>query len=170
MGFRITDREIDRMIRQEALEKPMADEMVRKGGVPQGDAPAVTILAVTTIIDAYLGPVEGPLARQYLADLSGVERVRLASQSNVAIYVLYSESADDGALNPGDYTVLEDTDGNPVWASQANSDPGDDLRWFTLPAEERTLVRMCLSTSQTQPELDTDALDGPFSVALQADG
>lgn len=169
MGYRITDREIDQMIRQEALEKPMADEIVRKGGVPQRTAPDTTVRAPSTIIAAYLSPAESPLARQYVTDLSGVERVRLASQSNVIVYVLYSESVGGGPLDPGDFLVLEGEDGNPVSASQANSDPGDDLRWFTLPPEERTQVRLLVSTSQTQPELD-GSLSGPFFVALQADG
>lgn len=169
MGFQITDREIDRMIRKEALNRPMADEMVRKGGVAQQTAPAETVPAPRTIIAAYLSPEESPLGRQYLTDLSGAERVRLGSQSNVSVYVLYSESVESGPLDPGDFLILEDEDGNPVSASQANSDPGDDLRWFTLPPEERTQVRLVVSTSQTAPELDA-SLSGPFFVALQADG
>lgn len=169
MGFRITDREIDRKIRIKALSDPVPIEIVRKGGLPQQAAPSGTVAAPRTIIDAYLSPTENPLGRQYLAELAGVERVRLSSQSNVPVYVLYSESTESNALDPGDYAVLEDDVGNPVTASQAFSDPGDDLRWFTLPAEVRTLVRLLISTSQTEPELDAGALDGRFSVALQAD-
>lgn len=169
MGFRITDREIDRMIRKEALIKPKAQEMVRKGGVPQREAPDTTLTVPRTIIDAFLAPREGALGRQYLADLSGAERVRLSSQSNVTVYILCSESTTNGVLNPGDWVVLEDADGSPVSASKNNSDPGDDLRWFTLAPEQRMLLRLIVSTAQGTPELDIDALDGPFSVALQVD-
>jgi len=169
MGFFITDREIDQMIRQQALEESMASEIVRKGGVPQGQEPTTLVPFPRTVIDAYLAPQEGPLGRQYLVDLSEVERVRLSSQSVVMVYVLYSEDLGNNALNPGNFAVLEDESGNPIGSSKSFSDPGDDLRWRILPPIERTRMRLILSTSQTQPELDVAALGGPFSVALQAD-
>jgi hypothetical protein len=169
MGFRITDREIDEMIRQESLDEPMAVEVVRKGGAGQGEAPPEVVSAPRTVIDAFLSPREEPLGRQYLVDLSAVGRVRLASRSRGDVYVLYSESADPGPLDPGDWIVLKDEDGTPISASSATSDAGDDLRWAPIPPEERTRVRLIISTSQTEPQLDNSILDGPFSVALQVD-
>lgn len=119
-----------------------------------------------TVIDGYIHPQEGPYARQYLTDFSRVSRVRLASQSNVPVYVFCSPSVGSNELRPADYTVLRDVDGVPVSASIANS--SGDLRYFTLPTDVRTPLRLTLSTSAGGVEMNSIRLDSPFSVALQA--
>ena len=169
MGFQITDREIDRRIRKRALVKNKSLEIVRKGGVPEGDVAQSDAVPPRTVIAAYISPQEHALHRQYLANFSAVDRVRLVSQSNIDVYVLFSESAHDPRLAPGDFTALLDENGNRIHASKANSDPGDELRWVRIPPEERTLLRLLISTSDDVPALDSAALNGPFAVALQAD-
>ena len=129
-------REIERMYASQGRETLTARRSVAKSGVSPGSN---IIASARTVIDAYMGPDEVALARQYLANFEDATEVRLASQSNSPVYLFYSPSADDTSFNPADWVGFMDVNDDFVSASSADS--SGDLRWFAIRPEHKTIAQ-----------------------------
>ena len=117
------------MVRRVALSVPVARSVARKAGLRRGAAP----VGIRTIISAYVDHKEEPHGRQYLADLSGVTRWRLVSQSSAPVYVMQSQEGGN-ALAAGTYYPLEDdATTTPFGADSTTSTDWMDLNPFLPP-------------------------------------
>lgn len=167
MSFPITYEELRKLARKTFLHTLVARGVARKAGLisAPGTSPA------RTVIDAYVHPLEGVLGRQYAADFTGETRMRLTSQSNVPIYVHYSlqDPPDNTLLDPTDYQPLWgfDADGNFTTLSALIAESTGDLRWLTIPDFLRVSLRLVVSTQSETPAMNSDILDGSFSMMLQ---
>ena len=157
-GFSTTYAEIEELIKRTALSVPLARAVARKAGLRQGAGSFSR-----TVFAAYIDPMEQPLARQWVTDLSGASRVMLQSRSNVPIYVFCSTNVGSNALDPGDYVTLRDPALVRVSAS-ASSEPA----WRTLPINRRVPLRLTIGTDFQTPSIEPIILDGPFFVSLRA--
>lgn len=169
MTFRLTYREIRELARKTFLHTLVARGVARKAGLIASPA----LSGLRTVIDAYVSPLESPLARQYAVDLTGATEMRLTSQSNVPIYIFFSLAVDSEALDPGDFQPLSGLDEDEILiilsASIADSVSGGSsaLHWLGIPEVLRVPLRLTISTGSAIPAMNSDLLDGSFSMALQ---
>lgn len=98
-------------------------------------------------------------------ELGAAAFVRMHSRSNIPVYLNYLLSDNDldvGAIQL--YATDEFAVEVPISASRDDA----DLNWLRLPLfPPSDPVRLILGMGEHQATLDADALDGPFSVALQ---
>lgn len=147
------------MTAKKALTHRFARTIARRAGLRQG----TSLAGARTVIAGFIGPAVPPLARQYLADLSGIAQVRLYTTAEAPLWILRSPSVDSAALNPGDYASLKTSTGDSV----ADSSGLSDLGWTELYSPHATPARLTISTSESLPEIDTASLATPFAVLLQ---
>jgi len=143
------------MVPEVALVTQHARGVARKAGLRRG-----TGTVETAVVSDYVGKAEQPLARQWLIDLTDCTQARFYSGSSVPIYLFRSDNLSSEALDPGDYEPFMDGT-----SAQFSCEASDTPEWREL--WDSTPQRLTISTSASQPEMNTGALDGAFSVLLQ---
>lgn len=105
--------------------------------------------------------------RQYIVDLTNKTEIRLSSQSNIDVYILYSTSTDssEGPLDPNDYAPMFGATPDEAFSVKANS--GEDLPWLEIFEFNRRELRLAVSTDAGFVSMNPSSLDGPFSLMLQ---
>ena len=144
------------------LQVPFARKVARRADLRTGG-----LAGPRTVLEGFIDPNEDAQGRIWYVDFTSVAYVRLHSESNETVYLnrLASGSSIDGIAFP-----ITGTDSlGDSYGVSANHEDGSDLGWLRLEDETLGEVRVGLGMFQGEISLDPNALEGPFSVALQVE-